>query len=86
MKLYLAAAVLMLVFAAHTEAQVEPTLEQHFANFHTQVKEIAGDLTEKTKNAFAQFEQSEFAVKTKNWFTEQFDKIKQKLGETFSSD
>ncbi|XP_052000501.1 apolipoprotein C-I [Xyrauchen texanus] len=85
MKLYLAAVVLMLVLAAHTEAQEEPTLEQHFAKFHTQVKEIAGDMTEKTKNAFEQFEQSEFAVKTKNWFTEQFDKMKQKLGETFNS-
>ncbi|XP_052003353.1 apolipoprotein C-I-like [Xyrauchen texanus] len=84
MKLFLAAAVLMLVLAAHTEAQEEPTLEQRFANFHTQVKDIAGDLTEKTKNAFEQFEQSEFAVKTKNWFTEQFEKMKQKLGEGFN--
>ncbi|XP_051573888.1 apolipoprotein C-I-like [Myxocyprinus asiaticus] len=84
MKLFLAAAVLMLVLATHTEAQEESTLEQQFANFHTQVKEIAGDLTEKTKNAFEQFEQSEFAVKTKNWFTEQFEKMKQKLSEGFN--
>ncbi|KAI2655265.1 Apolipoprotein C-I [Labeo rohita] len=84
MKLYLAAAVLMLVLAVHTEAQEEPTLEQQFAKFQTQVKEIADDLTEKTKTTFEQIENSEFAIKTKNWFTEQFEKVKQKLSETFN--
>ncbi|XP_073703731.1 apolipoprotein C-I [Garra rufa] len=84
MKLYLAAAVLMLVLAVHTEAQDEGTLEQQFAKFQTQVKEIADDLTTKTKTTFEQIEQSEFAVKTKNWFTEQFEKVKQKLSETFN--
>ncbi|XP_056618719.1 apolipoprotein C-I [Triplophysa dalaica] len=84
MKLYLAAAVLMLVLAAHTEAQEEPTLEQRFAGFHSQIKEIADDLTQKTKNTFDQIEKSEFAVKTKNWFTEQFEKLKQKMSESFN--
>ncbi|KAK2903089.1 hypothetical protein Q8A67_007802 [Cirrhinus molitorella] len=74
MKLYLAAAVLMLVLAVHTEAQDEPTLEQQFAKFQTQVKEIADDLTEKTKSTFEQLEKSDFAVKTKSWFSEQFEK------------
>ncbi|KAK7147444.1 hypothetical protein R3I94_010079 [Phoxinus phoxinus] len=83
MKLYLAAAVLMLVLAVHTEAQEEPTLEQRFATFQTQVKEIADDLTEKTKTTFQQLDQSEFATKTKSWFSEQYEKMKQKMSETF---
>uniref|UniRef100_A0A671Q514 Apolipoprotein C-I-like n=1 Tax=Sinocyclocheilus anshuiensis TaxID=1608454 RepID=A0A671Q514_9TELE len=84
MKLYLAAAVLMLLLAVHTEAQEEPTLEQQFAKFQTQVKEIADDLTENTKTTFEQLEKSEFAIKTKNWFTEQYKKVKQKMAETFN--
>ncbi|MBW8245301.1 hypothetical protein K1F50_21065, partial [Muricauda oceani] len=84
MKLYLAAAVLMLVLAVHTEAQDEPTLEQHFAKFQTQVKEIADDLTEKTKTTFEKIGNSEFGEKTKNWFTEQFEKMKQSLSGTFN--
>ncbi|XP_039535277.1 apolipoprotein C-I [Pimephales promelas] len=83
MKLYLAAAVLMLVLAVHTEAQDESTLEQRFATFQTQVKAIAEDLTEKTKTTFQQLDQSEFATKTKSWFSEQFEKVKQKVSETF---
>ncbi|XP_043117982.1 apolipoprotein C-I [Puntigrus tetrazona] len=84
MKLYLAAAVLMLVLAVHTEAQEESTLEQRFAKFQTQVKEIADDLTEKTKTTFENIEKSDFAVKTKNWFSEQYEKVKQKLTESFN--
>ncbi|MBB6682330.1 hypothetical protein H4O20_12840, partial [Aequorivita sp. 609] len=84
MKLYLAAAVLMLVLAVQTEAQDEPTLEERFAKFQTQVKEIAEDLTEKTKTTFEQLDKSEFAVKTKSWFNEQYEKMKQKLSETFN--
>ncbi|KAF4103240.1 hypothetical protein G5714_016123 [Onychostoma macrolepis] len=84
MKLYLAAAVLMLVLAVHTEAQDEPTLEQQFAKFQTQVKDIADDLTEKTKTTFEQLDKSDFAIKTKNWFSEQYEKVKQKLSETFN--
>ncbi|KAG7469238.1 hypothetical protein MATL_G00126750 [Megalops atlanticus] len=84
MKLPIALAVLFLVLAAHTEAQeVEPTLEERFATFQTQMKEFAEDLTEKTKATFEQIHQSDFAVKTRNWFTEQFDKVKQRLDETF---
>ncbi|WP_233005575.1 hypothetical protein, partial [Exiguobacterium aurantiacum] len=83
MKLYLAAAVLMLVLAAHTEAQ-EETLEQRFATFQTQVKEITENLAEKTKTAFDQIENHEYVVKTKSWLSEQFEKMKQKMSESFN--
>ncbi|XP_036393859.1 apolipoprotein C-I [Megalops cyprinoides] len=84
MKLPIAIAVLFLVLAAHTDAQeAEPTLEERFATFQTQVKEFADDLTEKTKATFEQIHQSDFAVKTRSWFAEQFEKMKQKVDETF---
>ncbi|TRY93415.1 hypothetical protein DNTS_014251 [Danionella cerebrum] len=66
------------------DAQDEPTLEQHFAKFQTQVKEIADDLAEKTKTAFQNIEQSEFGTKTRNWFNEQYAKLKQKMSEGFN--
>ncbi|XP_065117063.1 apolipoprotein C-I [Paramisgurnus dabryanus] len=83
MKLYLAAAVLMLVLAAHTEAQ-EDTLEQRFANFQNQMKDMTEDLAQKTKETFAKVENHEYVVKTKNWLSEQFEKVKQKMSETFN--
>ncbi|KAM6967457.1 apolipoprotein C-I [Aplochiton taeniatus] len=81
MKLSIAIAVLMLVFAAHTEAQEEQTLEEKFANFGSQVTELTKDLAEKTKTTFDQIHTSEFATNTRNWFSEQFEKVKAKLDE-----
>ncbi|XP_007231203.2 apolipoprotein C-I [Astyanax mexicanus] len=85
MRLYLAIAALVLVLAAHAEAQEEPTIEQHFANFHTKVKEFGSDVAEKTMATIKEIEQSEFAAKTKNWFTEQFEKMKKHIDETFTN-
>ncbi|XP_072535130.1 apolipoprotein C-I [Salminus brasiliensis] len=85
MRLYLAVAALMLVLATHAEAQEEPTIEQHFANFHSKIKEFGSDLTDKTMATFKEIEQSEFATKTRNWFSEQFEKMKQKIDETFTN-
>ncbi|KAL7886665.1 hypothetical protein AOLI_G00043860 [Acnodon oligacanthus] len=76
MRLYLAVAALMLVLLAHAEAQEEPTIEQHFANFQTKVMELGKDLSEKATAAFKKLEESEFATKTTNWFNEQMSKIK----------
>uniref|UniRef100_A0A8B9KCJ9 Apolipoprotein C-I n=1 Tax=Astyanax mexicanus TaxID=7994 RepID=A0A8B9KCJ9_ASTMX len=85
MRLYLAIAALVLVLAAHAEAQEEPTIEQHFASFHTKVKEFGSDVAEKTMATIKEIEQSEFAAKTKNWFTEQFEKMKKQFDETFTN-
>ncbi|XP_062847967.1 apolipoprotein C-I [Trichomycterus rosablanca] len=76
MKLYLALATLMLVLMAQCEAE-EPSIEQHFANFQAKMKEFGSDLTEKTASALKQIEESELATKTKSWFTEQMEKLKQ---------
>ncbi|XP_029477239.1 apolipoprotein C-I-like [Oncorhynchus nerka] len=84
MKLSIAIAVLMLVFAAHTEAQeAEKTIEEHFATFGNQMKDLSEDLTVKTKDIVEKIGDSEFITKTRTWFTEQFDKMKAKIDETF---
>lgn len=83
MRLLVAISVLVLVLAAHSDAQEsEPTLEQRFTQFQQQMQTLTDDLAEKTKTAFEQFQTSEFAVKTKNFFTEQFEKLKQKMSES----
>ncbi|XP_028837469.1 apolipoprotein C-I [Denticeps clupeoides] len=85
MKLPIAIAVLVLVLAAHSEAQnAEPTLEERFQDFQNSMKTMTDDLTGKAKTAIEQIHSSDFAVKTRNWFTEQFDKMKKKVDETFS--
>ncbi|XP_058504082.1 apolipoprotein C-I [Solea solea] len=75
MRLYLAVAVLMLAFVAYTEAQDEP-LEDRFSAFTAQVAEMSRNLAEKAKANVQEFQNSEFATKTKNWFTEQFEAVK----------
>ncbi|XP_012678577.1 apolipoprotein C-I [Clupea harengus] len=87
MKLSVAIAVLMLVLAAHSDAQeaevAEPTIEQRFADFQQQMQTLTDDLGEKTKAALEKFHTSDIAVKTKSFFAEQFEKIKAKIDETF---
>ncbi|XP_023688963.1 apolipoprotein C-I [Paramormyrops kingsleyae] len=82
MRLSIAIAVLVLAVIANSEAE-EPTLEEQFAKFQNQMKDFADDVAVKTKSTLDQIHQSEFAAKTRNWFTEQFDKMKQKIDEAF---
>merc|ERR1712112_600888 len=77
MKLFLAVAVLLLAFAAHTGAQEEEkTVEQRLAEFGAQVTEVATNLADKTKEAFDKMQASETATTVRNWFTQQFEKVK----------
>ncbi|KAJ8388867.1 hypothetical protein AAFF_G00126230 [Aldrovandia affinis] len=95
MKLPIAIAVLFLVLAANTgaeeaqaegeEPQAEPTLEERFTNFGIQIKTFADGLKDKTKATFEEIHQSDFAIKTRNWFTDQFQKMKEKVDETFKT-
>ncbi|XP_062394936.1 apolipoprotein C-I [Sardina pilchardus] len=83
MKLLVAISVLVLVLAAHSNAEEEATVEQRFVQFQQQMQTLTDDIAEKTKTALEQFHTSDFAVKTKNFFTEQFEKLKVKMEETF---
>ncbi|KAJ8388869.1 hypothetical protein AAFF_G00126250 [Aldrovandia affinis] len=88
MKLPIAIAVLFLVLAANTEAeeaQAEPTLEEHFTNFGVQMAALADQIKDKTKTTFDKMQQSEAAVTAREWFDNQFQKIKETMDETFNT-
>ncbi|KAM8735107.1 apolipoprotein C-I [Acanthopagrus schlegelii] len=80
MRLFLAVAVLMLAFIAYTEAQ-EETAEQKLAKFGKQMTEMGKNLAEKAKTTFENINNSEFAVTSRNWFTEQLEKLKTRVQE-----
>ncbi|XP_027868060.1 apolipoprotein C-I [Xiphophorus couchianus] len=80
MRLYLAAAVLLLALVAYTEAQ-DDSLAERFSNFGDQITEFSKNVAEKAKTHFDTITTSEFAENTRNWFTEQFQKIKNKVNE-----
>ncbi|XP_035528309.1 apolipoprotein C-I [Morone saxatilis] len=80
MRLYLAVAVLLLALVAYTEAQ-EDTVERSFAEFGNQMTEMGKNLAEKAKTTIDQIRESEFAVNSRTWFNDQFEKIKTKFAE-----
>uniref|UniRef100_A0A3Q4AWR8 Apolipoprotein C-I n=1 Tax=Mola mola TaxID=94237 RepID=A0A3Q4AWR8_MOLML len=77
MKLYLAVAVLMLAFVAHTEAQEEETVGSTFTRFGDHVTDMTRGLVDRTRDAFHKIKTSDFATKTKNWF----ESFKTRIGE-----
>ncbi|XP_063343318.1 apolipoprotein C-I [Pelmatolapia mariae] len=81
MRLYLAVAVLMLAFVAYTEAQDDTSIQDRFDKFGQKLTEIGQSLAEKTKTAFHDIHNSEFGTSTRNWFTDAFQKIKDKIEE-----
>ncbi|KAK3551856.1 hypothetical protein QTP70_030229 [Hemibagrus guttatus] len=84
MKLYLAVATLMLVLIAHSEAAEEPTIEEQVANFHAKIQAFGTDLSDKATKALKELTDSELFTKTSNWFTDKFEKVKNKFDETFT--
>ncbi|XP_037642016.1 apolipoprotein C-I [Sebastes umbrosus] len=82
MRLYLAVAMLMLAFVAYTEAQdAEPTVEERFSQFGQKMTEMGQTVAEKARAAMDTVQNSEFAKKTNDWFTEQFNRMKAKMEE-----
>merc|ERR1711970_1314775 len=80
MKLFLAVAVLLMAFAAHTGAQEEEkTVEQRFAEIGAQVTEFSSTVAEKTKEAFEKIQTSETATVIRDWFSDTFTKVKNSL-------
>ncbi|XP_028920333.1 apolipoprotein C-I-like [Ornithorhynchus anatinus] len=50
-----------------------------FERFQAKMKELADTFGEKTKAAFSELHDSEFSVKTRNWFADNFRKLKEKV-------
>ncbi|XP_061802488.1 apolipoprotein C-I [Nerophis lumbriciformis] len=78
MRLYLALAVLLLALVAYTEAQ-DDTMQQKFANVGDQLSEFGQTIAEKTKTAFQTIQDSDFAVATRDFFKNGFEKLKKQM-------
>ncbi|XP_006038594.1 apolipoprotein C-I isoform X2 [Alligator sinensis] len=76
-------ALLVLADSAQSEPG-EPTLMQKLEQFKENVKDFADTIGEKTKAALQELRDSEFSTKTRNWFSEHFKKVKEKLKDTFA--
>ncbi|XP_014876012.1 apolipoprotein C-I [Poecilia latipinna] len=83
MRLYLAAAVLLLALVAYTEAQ-DDSLAEKFSNFGDQITEFGKNVAEKAKTHFDTIATSEFAENTRNWFSEKFRALQNKVNEMAS--
>ncbi|XP_044527016.1 apolipoprotein C-I [Gracilinanus agilis] len=60
-------------------ARASSGLAQSFEQFQKKVKELTNTVMEKTKEVTL-----DFTTKTRNWFTENIQKVKEKLESTFS--
>ncbi|XP_039629526.1 apolipoprotein C-I [Polypterus senegalus] len=77
MRILLIAALVLVAVIALAEAEEKPILAQHFETIQTHME----DLGQKAREAFEKVQNSEFTSKTRNWFTEQFEKMKQSWSE-----
>ncbi|XP_060937075.1 apolipoprotein C-I [Limanda limanda] len=75
MRVFLAVAVLMLAFVAYTEAQ-EETMKDKFTRFGEKVSELSQTMADKARSTFETIHNSEAAVKTRDWFEERMQQIK----------
>ncbi|XP_061453584.1 apolipoprotein C-I [Rhineura floridana] len=92
MQISLSAAVIFVALSVVTAAaevpvpMTEPTLSQKFEEFQHEVQSFVDNIGEKTKEAFRDLHHSELSTKTRNWFTENFQKLKDKFKATFSNE
>ncbi|KAH0631650.1 hypothetical protein JD844_006086 [Phrynosoma platyrhinos] len=70
--------------SAEVQTVTEPTLTQKFERFQHEVQAFADRVGEKTKAAFQDLHHSEISNKTRNWFSETFQKLKEKFRAPFS--
>ncbi|CAM4698874.1 apolipoprotein C-I [Caretta caretta] len=79
--------VALTVLADSAQAQpTELTLSEKFENFQNRLQAFADSIADRTKAAFQELHHSELSEKTRNWFSEQFQKMKEKFNEKFSRD
>ncbi|XP_033014265.1 apolipoprotein C-I-like [Lacerta agilis] len=83
------AVVLMALFVVTASTEVgptEPTLSQKFENFQRNVQTFIGNAGEKTKTVLQDIHNSEPITKARNWLSERFQQVKDKVKATFSSE
>ncbi|XP_042296564.1 apolipoprotein C-I [Sceloporus undulatus] len=77
-------AALTVVADSEVQTVTEPTLSQKFERFQHDVQTFVDRFGEKTKAAFQGLHQSEISNKTRSWFSETFQKLKEKFRTPFS--
>ncbi|XP_027801531.1 apolipoprotein C-I [Marmota flaviventris] len=88
MRPFLALSVLVVVLSVVLEgpapAQAAPDVSSTFEQIPGKLKEFGNTLEDKTREAINHIKNSDFATKTRTWFSETFTKVKEKLKDTFS--
>ncbi|XP_073512046.1 apolipoprotein C-I [Phyllobates terribilis] len=83
MRLLLALSVVLIALAVLPEPSSaqseEPSLKDRFKSFGETIKSAASTVGEQAKNAIDNLQKSEFATNTRNFFTEGFQKIRDKF-------
>ncbi|XP_027716495.1 apolipoprotein C-I-like [Vombatus ursinus] len=77
----------LLYFLADSSSPAQATsssMAEGFEQFQHKVKELADTVAHKAKEAITKIQNSEFSTKTRNWFRENFQKMKDKMDATFS--
>ncbi|XP_074836728.1 apolipoprotein C-I-like [Carettochelys insculpta] len=65
---------------------MEPTLTQKFENFQTRLQDFADSIANRTKAAFQELQDGDFAETARNWFSDKFVELKEKFDEMFAKD
>ncbi|XP_059136551.1 apolipoprotein C-I [Peromyscus eremicus] len=88
MRLFISLPVLIVVVAMALEgpapAQATPDLSSAFENLPDKLKEFGNTLEDKTRAAIEHIRQKGILTKTRTWFSETFDKVKEKFKTTFA--
>ncbi|XP_062996146.1 apolipoprotein C-I [Elgaria multicarinata webbii] len=83
MQLAVSIAVVLVALSVVTGTQdvtvTEPTLSQKFEKVQQDFQNFANRIGERTKTAFNDLHHSEFSNRTRNWFAENFQKMKEKF-------
>ncbi|XP_048358195.1 apolipoprotein C-I-like [Sphaerodactylus townsendi] len=89
MQLVLPIAVILVALSVVTDSAEIPVPErsvsQKFEKFQEEFQTFMDDVGEKARGAFRDLHNSELVNKTRNWFTENFRKMKEKFRTTFSN-
>ncbi|XP_032751427.1 apolipoprotein C-I-like [Rattus rattus] len=88
MRLFIALSVLIVVVAMALEgpapAQVAPDFSNEMESLLDKLKEFGNTLEDKAWAAIEHIKQKEIMTKTRNWFSETLNKVKEKLKTTFA--
>uniref|UniRef100_A0A452SDT0 Apolipoprotein C-I n=1 Tax=Ursus americanus TaxID=9643 RepID=A0A452SDT0_URSAM len=88
MRLFLSLPVLVVVLAMVLEgpapAQAAPEISSTLGSIPDKLKEFGNTLEDKARAAIESIKQSDIPAKTRNWFSETFNKVKEQLKTAFS--